>query len=94
MTRSKVPLLSAVAFVALFVTGSAFLGTPVQVDATPEDTVAWLQLHQDDVPVAVVCFALAMVPFLVLAAWTRRVLPDVYGYAFLAAAGAFATIDA
>jgi hypothetical protein len=31
-----------------------------------------------------------MVPFLVLAAWTRRVLPDVYGYAFLAAAGAFA----
>lgn len=90
MTRSKVPLLSAVAFVALFVTGSAFLGTPVQVDATPEDTVAWLQLHQDDVPVAVVCFALAMVPFLVLAAWTRRVLPDVYGYAFLAAAGAFA----
>lgn len=89
MNRSKVPLLSAVAFVALLTTGTAFLGTPLGVEASPDETVAWLQLHQDDVPVVVVCFALAMVPFLVLAAWTRRALPDVYGYAFLAAAGAF-----
>jgi len=87
---SKVPLLAAVAFVALFVTGTAFLGAPLRVEHSPDETVAWLQLHQPDVPVAVVCFALAMVPFLVLAAWTRRALPDVYGYAFLAAAGAFA----
>ena len=90
MNPSKVPLFAAVAFLALFVTGTAFLGTPLRVEASPEETVAWLQLHQSDVPVAVSCFALAMVPFLVLTAWTRRALPDVYGYAFLAAAGAFA----
>ena len=90
MNGSKVPLLSAVAFVALFVVGTAFLGTPLRVEDSPAETVAWLQLHQTDVPVTVVCFALAMVPFLVLAAWTRRALPDVYGNAFLAAAGAFA----
>lgn len=89
MKSSKIPLLAAVAFVALFVTGTAFLGTPLRVEHSPDETLAWLQLHQSDVPVAVVCFALAMVPFLVLAAWTRRALPDVYGYAFLAAAGAF-----
>ena len=90
MKSSKIPLLAAVAFVALFVTGTAFLGAPLRVEHSPDETVAWLQLHQSDVPVAVVCFALAMVPFLILAAWTRRALPDVYGYAFLAAAGAFA----
>ena len=89
MNGSKIPLASAVAFVALFVIGSAFLGAPLRVEDSPADTVAWLQLHQSDVPVTVVCFALAMVPFLILIAWTRRALPDVYGYAFLAAAGAF-----
>ena len=31
-----------------------------------------------------------MIPFFVLVAWVRRALPDVYGYAFLAAAGAVA----
>lgn len=89
MNGSKVPLLSAVAFLALFATGTAFLGTPIHVDASPEDTVAWLKLHQDDVPVTVVSYALALVPFFVLVAWTRRALPDVYGYAFLGAAAAF-----
>lgn len=91
MNGSKVPLLAAVAFVALFVTGTAFLGTPLPVDASPAETVAWLQLHQEDVPVMVVSFALALIPFFVLVAWTRRALPDVYGYAFLGAAAAFAT---
>lgn len=90
MSDSKVPLLSAIGFVALFVTGQAFLGTPVHVEDSPAKAVAWLQLHQDDVPVASVCFALALIPFLVLTAWARRALPDIYGYAFLAAAGAFA----
>jgi len=89
MNHSKVPLLSAVAFLALFVTGTAFLGTPLHVDASPEDTVAWLKLHQDDVPVTVVSYAVALIPFFVLVAWTRRALPDVYGYAFLGAAAAF-----
>lgn len=88
MNRSKVPLLSAVAFVALFITGGAFLGMPLPVETSPEDTVAWLQAHQNDIPVTVVCTALAVIPFLVVAAWTRRALPDVYGYAFLASAGA------
>ncbi len=90
MSDSKVPLLSAIGFNALFITGLAFLGTPVPVEASPGKTVAWLQLNQDDIPVAAVCFALAMIPFLVLIAWARRALPDIYGYAFLAAAGAFA----
>jgi len=89
MKSSKVPLLSAVSVAVLFGLGTAFLGTPLQVDDSPAETVAWLQLHQADVPVAVVCFALSAIPFLVLAAWVRRALPDVYGYAFLAAAGAF-----
>jgi hypothetical protein len=90
MKSSKVPVISAIAFVALFVVGTAFLGPPVPVETSPADTVAWLTAHQADVPVAVVCTALAIVPFLVLAAWTRRALPDIYGFAFLAAAGAFA----
>jgi hypothetical protein len=89
MNSSKVPLLSALAAAALFVVGSAFLGTPLQVDDSPAKTVAWLQLHQADVPVAVVCFTLSAIPLFVLAAWVRRALPDVYGYAFLAASGAF-----
>jgi hypothetical protein len=88
MTGSKVPLLAAVAFIALFVTGGAFLGTPLPVETSPADTVAWLQAHQSDIPVNVVCTALAVIPFLVVVAWTRRALPDVYGYAFLASAGA------
>lgn len=89
MSTSKVPLLAAIAFVALFVVGTAFLGTPLPVETSPDATVAWLKAHQAAIPVAVVCTALALVPFLVLAAWVRRSLPDVDGYAFLAAAGAF-----
>jgi len=89
VNTSKVPLLSALAVAVLFGVGTAFLGTPLQVDDSPADTVAWLQLHQADVPVAVVCFALSAIPFLTWAAWVRRALPDVYGYAFLAGAGAF-----
>jgi hypothetical protein len=89
MNRSKVPLLSAVAVLVLFVAGTAALGTPLQVDDSPAKTVAWLQLHRADVPVAVTCFTLSAIPFLVLAAWVRRALPDVYGYAFLAGAAAF-----
>ncbi len=91
MNHSKVPLLAAVAFLALYATGTAFLGTPVRIDASPSDTQAWLQLRQDDIPVMVVSFALALIPFFVLAAWTRRALPDVYGYAFLGATAAFVT---
>ncbi|HUP99581.1 MAG TPA: hypothetical protein VM093_03895 [Aeromicrobium sp.] len=90
MNSSKVPLLAGVAIVALFGIGTAFLGTPVQVDDTPAQTVAWLRRHQDDVPVAVACFTLTIVPFFILVAWVRRALPDAYGYAFLGAAGAFA----
>jgi hypothetical protein len=86
---SKIPLLAAVAWVALFVTGTAFLGTPLPVDTTAEATVVWLQDHQAAIPVAVATYALATVPFFVLVAWTRRAIPDVYGYAFLGAAGAF-----
>lgn len=86
---SKIPLFAAVAWVALFVTGTAFLGTPLPVEASPQDTVAWLHGHQSSIPVAVVTYALATVPFFVLVAWTRRAIPDVYGYAFLGAAGAF-----
>jgi hypothetical protein len=86
---SKVPLLSAIAIVALFVAGTASLGTPIPVDASPAETAAWLKAHQSDVPVAVACLALSAIPFLVLAAWARRALPDLYGYAFLASAGAF-----
>jgi hypothetical protein len=89
MRTSKVPLLSAIAFVALFVIGTAVLGPPLPVDTSPDDTVAWLKAHQEDVPVAVVCTALALVPFLILTAWTRRALPDLHGYAFLAAAATF-----
>jgi len=89
MSASKVPLLSAVAFIALFVVGTAFLGPPLPVDTSPEGTVAWLKAHQADIPVAVVCTALALVPFFTLTAWVRRALPDLHGYAFLAAAGAF-----
>jgi len=91
MKSSKIPLLSAIAFLALFIVGTAFLGTPRSVADSPAETVAWLQLHQRDIPVTVVCFSLAVIPFLVLTAWTRRVLPDIYGYAFLAAAAAFVT---
>jgi hypothetical protein len=90
MNGSKVPLLSAVALLALYVVGTAFLGTPLQVDDSPADTVAWLKLHQADVPVAVVCLSLSVIPFLTLVAWVRRALPEIYGYAFLAASGAFA----
>jgi hypothetical protein len=89
MSASKVPLLAAIAFVALFVVGTAFLGTPLPVETSPNATVAWLKAHQSVVPVAVVCTALALVPFFVLTAWVRRALPDVHGYAFLTAAGAF-----
>lgn len=89
MRTSKVPLLSAIAFVALFVIGTAVLGPPLPVDTSPGDTVAWLKAHQADVPVAVVCTALALIPFLVLTAWVRRALPDLHGYAFLAAAATF-----
>lgn len=89
MNASKVPLLSALAFVALFIIGTAFLGTPLPVETSAAGTVAWLQAHQADVPVAVVCTALAVIPFLVIVAYVRKVLPDTYGYAFLAAAGAF-----
>jgi hypothetical protein len=89
MNSSKIPLISALAFVALFIVGTAFLGTPLPVETSPTDTVAWLTAHEADVPVAVVCTALAIVPFLALAAWVRRALPEVYGFAFLAAAGAF-----
>jgi hypothetical protein len=89
MNASKVPLIAAIAFVALFVIGAAFLGTPLPVDASPIETVAWLKAHQADVPVAVVCTALALVPFMVLTGWIRRALPDLHGYVFLAAAGTF-----
>ncbi|MFL6089299.1 MAG: hypothetical protein ACJ71Z_04070 [Aeromicrobium sp.] len=89
MNGSKIPLLSAVAAVALFIVGNAFLGTPLQVDDSPAKTVAWLQRHHADVPVAVACFTLSAVPLFILTAWVRRALPDVYGYAFLAASGAF-----
>jgi len=61
----------------------------LRLDDSPAETVAWLQLHQRDIPVTVVSYALAMIPFAVLVAWVRRALPDVYGYAFLVAAGAF-----
>jgi hypothetical protein len=91
MTGSKVPPLAALAFIALYATGTAFLGTPVPLDASPEDTQAWLQLRQDDIPVMVASFALALIPFFVLVAWTRRALPDVYGFAFLGASAAFVT---
>ena len=91
MTGSKVPLLAAVAFLALYATGTAFLGTPVRIDASPADTQAWLQARQDAIPVMVVSFALAIIPFFVLVAWTRRALPEVYGYAFLGATAAFVT---
>jgi hypothetical protein len=90
MNRSKVPLFSAIAFLALFVIGTAFVGTPLPVDASPADTATWLKAHQENIPVTVVSFALAVIPFFVLIAWARRALPDVYGYAFLAASGAFA----
>lgn len=89
MNTSRIPALSVVAFVALFVIGTLYLGAPPSLDASPASTVAWLQLHQRDVPVAVACLALSLIPFLVFAAWVRRALPDVYGFAFLAAAGAF-----
>ncbi|HUS23067.1 MAG TPA: hypothetical protein VMZ66_13765 [Aeromicrobium sp.] len=90
MVVSKVPPLSAVAIVVLFIAGTASLGTPIPVDASPAETIAWLKAHQSDVPVAVASFALSVIPFFVLVAWVRRALPDVYGYAFLAAAGAAA----
>jgi len=90
MNGSKVPLLAAVAFVALFIVGTAFLGTPLQVDDSPADTVAWLQLHQDDIPVTMASYALTAIPFFVLVAWVRRALPDLCGYAFLGASAAFA----
>jgi len=86
---SRTPLLAAIAWVALFITGTAFLGTPLRVEASPAATVGWLQEHQADVPVAVATYMLATIPFFVLVAWTRRALPDIYGYAFLGAAGAF-----
>jgi hypothetical protein len=88
MAVSKVPPLSAVAIVVLFIAGTASLGTPIPVDASPAETIAWLKAHQSDVPVAVASLALSVIPFFVLVAWVRRALPDVYGYAFLAAAGA------
>lgn len=91
MNGSKVPLLAALGFIALYATGTAFLGTPVPIDASPADTQSWLQLRQDDIPVMVASFALAIVPFFVLVAWTRRALPDVYGFAFLGASAAFVT---
>jgi type IV secretory pathway protease TraF len=86
---SKAPLLAAIAWVALFITGTAFLGTPLRVDASPAEAVGWLQEHHSDVPVAVATYMVATIPFFVLVAWTRRALPDIYGYAFLGAAGAF-----
>lgn len=89
MNASKVPLLAAIAVIVLFFVGGAFVGAPLPVEKSPADTVAWLQVHRDGIPVAVVCTTLALVPFLILTAWVRRALPDVYGYAFLAAAGAF-----
>jgi hypothetical protein len=89
MNRSKVPLLAAVVIVALYIVGSAMLAPPLAFDSSPADTVAWLKSHHGDVPVAVTCFTLTVIPFLILVAWTRRALPEIYGYAFLAAAGAF-----
>ena len=53
MNSSKVPPLSAVAIVVLFIAGTASLGTPIPVDASPAETIAWLKAHQSDVPVAV-----------------------------------------
>lgn len=89
MKTSRIPLLCAVAVLALYGTGTAFLGTPVKVEDSPAQAVAWLQKHHDDVPVMAMNYMLALVPFLVLVAWTRRALPAIYGYAFLAAAACF-----
>ncbi len=89
MQRSRTPLIAAISFVVLVVVGTVFLGTPPHVEDSAETTIAWLRAYHDAVPVVAMCFTLAVIPFLVLAAWTRRALPPVYGYAFLAAAGAF-----
>jgi hypothetical protein len=90
MSRSKVPVLAALAFIVLYVIGTAFLGTPLPVDASPTETALWLHDRRDAIPVMAVSFALAIIPFVVVVAQTRAVLPDVYGYAFLVAASAFA----
>lgn len=90
MNGSKVPLLAALAFIVLYVVGTAFLGTPLPVDASSTETALWLHDRRDAVPVMVVSFALAIIPFVILTAHTRAVLPDLYGHAFLVAASAFA----
>lgn len=90
MNGSKVPLLAALAFIVLYVIGTAFLGTPLPVDASPTETALWLHDRRDAVPVMVVSFALALIPFVVLVAHARAALPDLYGHAFLVAASAFA----
>jgi hypothetical protein len=89
MKTSRTPLLCAIAVLALYGTGTAFLGTPVKVEDSPAQVVAWLQKHHDDVPVMGMNYMLALIPFLALVAWTRRALPALYGYAFLAAAACF-----
>lgn len=88
---SRTPLVAAIAFVVLFGVATSLLPSPPQVDDSGQQVVDWLRKHHDDVPIAAQLFALAVIPFLVLVAWTRRALPSLHGYAFLAAAGAFVT---
>lgn len=87
--RSRTPLFAAVVFVVLFGVATALIPSPPHVEDSGQKVVNWLNKHHDDVPIASQLFLLAVIPFLVLVAWTRRALPALHGYAFLAAAGAF-----
>lgn len=87
--RARTPLIAAIVFVVLFGVATALLPSPPQVDDSGQQVVDWLRKHHDDVPLAAHLFSLSVIPFLVLVAWTRRALPALHGYAFLAAAGAF-----
>lgn len=87
--RTRTPLYAAIAFVVLFAVASALVPDPPRVEDSGASAVSWLRDHQDDVPIAVQLFSLAVIPFFVVVAAVRNVLPAAYGYAFLAASGAF-----
>ena len=89
MARSRIPLVSAISFIALFIVATALVPDPPHVEDSGTFAVLWLREHQDDIPIAAQLFTLAVIPFFVLVAWVRAALPPLYGYAFLAAAGAF-----
>lgn len=87
--RARTPLIAAVLFVVLFAVATALIPDPPHVEDSGAAAVDWLKEHQDDVPTAAHLLSLAVIPFCVLVAWTRSVLPPMHGYAFLVAAGAF-----